>query len=113
MKLQDEVQEITKGCIDKEYTTVEFITDLQQGGCQSGLVPELTYYRDTLAFYNRHKDEINQLLAETLKDLGLSSQAKLFIDWDPSDPLALEVHNQNLLAWFAFEETVYHVHGKV
>ena len=83
-----------------------FIRDLAKGGCESGLVSELTYYSDSMGFYSRHKGEINVLLASACEECGCGGPVDLFGDkWDTADPLAMETHNQNLLAWFAFEET--------
>jgi hypothetical protein len=83
-----------------------FMLDLSHGGCASGLVGELVYYEDTIAFYQNHKEDINALLVETLEETGMTVPADLFGEkWDKSDPLAMDTQNQNLLAWFAFEET--------
>ena len=81
------------------------LKDLMYGGCQSGMVGHLIYHTDTVKFYETHKAEISALLYETLEGTGCSP-AELFGDkWDAEDPLALETQNQNLLAWFGFEET--------
>lgn len=86
------------------------IQDLQHGGCASGFVSHLIRYHETTAFYQAHKKEINALLSE---NAGVSSPKDLFGDkWDTADPLAEEVQNQNLLAWFGFEETAFRVAGK-
>ena len=78
--------------------------DLLRYGCQSGMVSELIYYTDTVKFYKRHKEEINGLLYEMIESIG-EGPAGLFGDkWDKEEPLALQVLNQNLLAWFGFEE---------
>ena len=82
------------------------INDLMKGGCASGMVGELVYYRDTLPFYLRHRVEINTMLAETLSESGCKLK-ELLNCWDESDPLALEMHNQNLLAWFGFETAAF------
>ena len=79
-------------------------------GCSSGVVGHLIYYSDTLAFYKEHQKEIGALLTESCDDSGLSPH-ELLKDWDKSDPLALEASNQNLLAWFAFEETGFRLAG--
>ena len=80
--------------------------DLCYDGCQSGMVGHLIYYKDTLAFYRKHRAEIDSMLADTMKELGEKSPADVFGDkWDTDDPLARDTHNQNLLAWFGFEET--------
>lgn len=79
--------------------------DLFYGGCQAGTVGHLVYYADTLKFYRKHRATISQMLRESMEETGIDSPAGLFGDkWDASDPLATEQSNQNLLAWFAFEE---------
>ncbi len=81
------------------------LRDLAYGGCASGYVSGMICYADTLAFFREHRKEIASLLAETLADFG-GTVSQLFGDkWDDSDPLAEETQNQNLLAWFAWEET--------
>jgi hypothetical protein len=82
--------------------------DLFYGGCQAGTVSELIYYTDTLKFYKKHREEIGTLLAEMCDSTGLSP-AELLRDFDTSDPLANEQSNQNLLAWFGFEESARRV----
>lgn len=106
-KLEKAVQKIiNKYAADYESGAEGFMKDLRYGGCQSGLVGELIYYNDTCRFYNQHKQEINALLYETLENCGLKSPAELFGDkWDEQDPMGIQDQNQNLLAWFAFEET--------
>ena len=82
-------------------------TDVLKYGCQSGCVGHLIYYSDTTKYYAKHKAEINKLLYETLWECGANNPKDLFGDkWDLDDPLALDTYNQNLLAWFGFEETM-------
>jgi len=78
--------------------------DLAQGGCVSGIVGELCYYADTLKFYRRHSKDINDLLVAMVDDTGMSVPARFGDKWDDADPLAMDRFNQNLLAWFGFEE---------
>ena len=80
--------------------------ELLQYGCQSGMVVSLIYYHDTCKFYQDHKEGINAILYETLESTGLSVSELFGAKWDDGDPLAFEQYNQNLLAWFGFEETV-------
>lgn len=87
-------------------------TDVLYHGCQSGIVTELIYYADTVRFCRQYRNEINALLSETMCGTGLSSPAELFGEkWDIEDPLAQDCHNQNLLAWFGFEETLRNIGG--
>ncbi len=77
--------------------------DVTQYGCQSGCISQLIYYHDTVKFYKRHQKEIDQMLAELVSDVDEPPE-KIFRDWDRDDPLARDDYNQNMLAWFGFEE---------
>jgi len=81
------------------------LKDLFYGGCQSGIVGHLIYYTDTCEFYEYHRAEISELLAETIDSTGLAVHELFGDKWEKEDPLANDTHNQNLLAWFGFEET--------
>jgi len=98
--IADEVRQFVAdgGCLE----------DVVEHGCASGSVPGLIYYADTAAFFSRHREEIVQLVGE-LVDGTRCGLGELFRDWDNSDPLANEAHNQNLLAWFGFEEVAQHL----
>ena len=89
---------------------IHIFTDVLNYGCQSGAVGFLIYYSDTIAFYKQYRDEINELLYCLMDGTGLYSMKDLFGNkWDEEDPLALEDYNQNLLAWFGFEETLRNI----
>lgn len=77
--------------------------DLFCGGCASGMVSDMIYYRDTLKFYRTHRAEIDAMIKDYMDQGVLESPADLR-GWDKSDPFAREQNNQNLLAWFGFEE---------
>ena len=98
------LKEYVKQVALEQDEPLQFLEYVQAHGCQSGIVPELIYYSDTLAFYKKFKREISDLLSELLENTG-ESPSEIFRGWDDSDPLALDTQNQNLLAWFAFEET--------
>ena len=88
---------------DKMY----IFTDVLDYGCQSGMVGFLIYYSDTVRFYKQYRQEIDDLLYEYMEETGLYSPAELFGKrWDNEDPLGRDDYNQNLLAWFGFEETL-------
>ena len=85
-------------------------TDVLYHGCQSGMVGFLIWYRDTTAFYQKYIEEINTLRYNVQSSTGLYSMKDLFgKKWDEEDPLAIEDYNQNLLAWFGFEETLRNI----
>lgn len=80
---------------------VGHIEDVLKYGCVNGTVSNMIYYADTLKFYEDYKKEIAQLLSnEGIKPSDLK-------DFDNEDPFILETHNQNLLAWFGYEQTLY------
>ena len=85
-------------------------TDVLYHGCQSGMVGFLIWYSDTTAFYKKYREEINTLLYDLQSSTGLYGMKDLFgKKWDEEDPLAIEDYNQNLLAWFGFEETLRNI----
>jgi len=94
----------------KEEGYTSALSDLMEHGCQSGMVSDLIYYTDTTAFYQEHRQEIQALITELADDCGCSI-GDLLRDWDKSDPFANETTNQNLLAWFGFEETARQLGG--
>lgn len=114
------IKEIVQQDIDeaKEDGYTEYLNDVLSNGCQSGMVSDLIYYSDTCKFYEDHKDEIKTLLNDIFGDwvdseYGIDetvstewSFSGIFGDkWDNTDPLIQETNNQNLLAWFGYEET--------
>ena len=84
----------------------DIFLSVMNDGCRSGACHDLIYYGQTKRFYEAYKHEINELIYKcdytNLSDL-------LGGDWDNRDPLALEEDNQNILAWFGFEETLTNI----
>ena len=84
----------------------DIFLSVMNDGCKSGICRDLIYYGQTKRFYETYKHEINELLWKSY----FNNLADLFgSDWDIHDPLALEEDNQNLLAWFGFEETLRNI----
>lgn len=106
-KLERACQKIANNNADGYNTIKGWVEDLLSHGCVSGMVSELIYYRDTVKFYKNNRVEIQALLKDTLQETGCNSPADLFGDkWDKEDIFATDDLNRNLLAWFAFEETI-------
>ena len=79
-------------------------------GCENGLVPGLIYDDRICEFYEEYKSDINCIYAEALNELDFKTPTDLFGDkWDTKDPLALGVNNQQLLVYYAFEETAFQI----
>ena len=84
----------------------DIFLDVIKFGCKSGICRDLIFYGQTKKFYETFKFEINELIYKSDYD----NLADLFgSDWDIHDPLALDEDNQNLLAWFGFEETIHNI----
>ena len=83
-----------------------YVNDVISSGGQSGIISELIYYTDTKAWFKKYNSDISILLKEFISDMGVNSPAELFGNkWDRSDMFATDTQNQNLLAWFSYEET--------
>lgn len=95
----------------KDYNDKKaIITDVLDHGCASGIVGSLIYYTDTMRFYSTYKDQINELLYNLMECCGIWELQKIFgRRFDEEDPLCLDATNQNLLAWFGFEETLRNI----
>lgn len=72
-------------------------------GLSSGIVGSLIYYNDTTAFFKKYRKEIEALLMELCDDTG-NAPWELLRDFDKQDIFCRDTNNQNLLAWFAYEE---------
>lgn len=87
-----------------------YLDDVLYGGCQSGIVSELIYYSDTVAFFEKYIDEIAAIVRELIGGGCLSSLADLK-GWDEHDPLIRDTLNKNLLAWLAYEEVAREIYS--
>ena len=93
-KLMSEVVDIILDQIEEYDNPQDYFEEVLKYGCISGVVPALITYEDTENFFNRHVDEILDLLNE-LKEYG---------------EISFEL-NRNNLAWFAFEETLNRIYN--
>ena len=93
-KLTSEVVDIILDQIEEYDDPQDYFQDILNYGCISGVVPALITYKDTEEFFDRHVDEILELLNE-VKEYG---------------EITFEL-NRNNLAWFAFEETLNRIYN--
>ena len=97
--LKHEVAEIIMDQVDgldnnKMFSAVE---EIIAQGCQSGVVSALITYSDTEAFFDKHANEIFELI-EDAKQEGIIDMNNFIL-------------NKNNLSWFAFEtiaQEIYH-----
>ena len=95
-KLTSEVIDIILDQIENYDDPKDYFEEVLKYGCASGVVPALITYKDTEEFFNRHVDEILDLLNE-VKEYG---------------EISFEL-NRNNLAWFAFEETLNRIYNNL
>lgn len=89
------------------------LEDLLRGGCINGMVSNLCNYSETTAFFEEHKEEINEMLKDNFEICGFEGSIFNCDRFDTEDFLCLETTNQNLLAWWAFEEKAYEVYSEM
>ena len=77
------------------------ISDIATHGCSGG-VSGLTYYTETIAFYDKHKKEIWDMLYDMSEDQGFSIPF-LISDFKGSRDVSDEDTFKNLLVWWAVE----------
>lgn len=103
-------EEVIEDIVDEDNMNDEnllaVLDDISTHGCESGCVPSMIYYDDTVRFYERHKDTINEYFSETWRNLGCPSIKDILPKFNDDDVLCLDAHNQNLLSWWAYEYVV-------
>ena len=86
-----EVIEWVESMVDGYSNIDDIFNDLFVGGCESGIVTNLIYYDDTVAFYNKYAHEIDVFLNEYLEieDVeswdGLQELSDMFPQLDDAD----------------------------
>lgn len=100
---------------DYEDITLK-LEKVMEYGLVSSTIGSKIYYSQTLAFYERHKKEINKMLYKLCNDIDEHDLNKIFnnkVKWDKEDPLALETTNQNTLAWFGYVQIIYDIYNEL
>ena len=93
-KLISEVVDIILDQIEEYDDPEDYFEEVLNHGCVSGIVHALITYKDTEDFFNRHVDEILELLNEVREYREIKFEL-----------------NRNNLAWFAFEEVVNRIYN--
>lgn len=105
-EVQDIVNEEAEGDVDR------YIESLRRSGCVSGMVGRLVYYSDTNDFYERHEDEIWEMIVNMQKDLGYKDPFSVIAMFNGAVDVGSAVTFKNLLAWVAFEETAFKLYDR-
>ena len=89
--------------------TFNWISDILTHGCVSGMIPDLVYYTDTVAFYEKYVEEIWDLLEDSRQSLGYKNIMEVIFNFGGADDVGSDDQFKNLLAWFAYEETTHKI----
>ena len=92
--IMDQVEEL-----DNDNEVLEIVGEIVTHGCQSGIVSALITYSDTESFFDRHANEIFELVEDMRQD-GM-------IDMN-----SFELSKNNL-AWFAFETITQEIYQEM
>jgi hypothetical protein len=105
-KTMDETlkNEVISDALDSENIETYF-SDLLEHGCVSGMISKLIYYSDTVKFYDKYENEIEDLLEEERKESGYENKFAMIASLNGADNVGSIDQEKNLLSWFAFEET--------
>ena len=71
------------------------IKDILQYGCESGIVSELIYYKDTHDFFDKYYSEIDEIRFQYEEETGTN--------------LTIKGDLKNFLSWFSFEQTILNI----
>ena len=85
----------------QELSTIQHTADQ---GCAGGTIPELIYYADTSAFYEKYKEEIWDRLSNMADDMGEPSILHLIVTFNGAKEVGSHLQLRNLLAWWACED---------
>ena len=85
-----EVIEWVESMMDGYSNIDDIFNDLFVGGCQSGLVTDLIYYKDTIKYFDDHESEIIEMLEQLgIEDVeswdGLQELSEMFPQLDDAD----------------------------
>ena len=100
--LRKEVAEIIVDMLSENADNKEVIgtvEDITSYGCASGTVPALIYYSQTEAFFDRHSEEIFELI-EDMSEEGIIDKNRLEL-------------SKNNLAWTAFELIAWQIRDEL
>ena len=84
----------------KDYDNMEDIfNDLFTGGCESGIVTNLIYYDDTVKYFEKHEDEIVEMLEQLgIENVeswdGLQELSSIFPQLDDADTRHIEAEEE-------------------
>ena len=87
------------------------IKEVVQNGCISGVVQDLIYYSDAVAFHDQHEDEIWDMLYEYANNTGENSVMHMIAKMNGNIASMMQLKTQ--LTWWAVEEVCYELNNQM
>lgn len=84
---------------------INYLKDVCQYGGVSGIMSGLIYYTDTIAFYDMHQEEIENLVYELQNQEGYTNRFEFLASLNGAENVSNLDQEKNLLAWLSYEET--------
>lgn len=81
----------------------QFVKDVAQHGCESGIVGHLVYYNGTNEFYIQHTEEIWDILHEDKENTGAPTILGMLAGMRWADNVGGHEQLLNYLAWYGYE----------
>lgn len=95
---------VAADAINSEYEDpCKYLAEVAQHGCQSGMVGNLVYYADTVAFYTAHTEDIWDILSEDAEGTGVTPILKMLGQLPAANDVGSHEQFCNLLAWYGYE----------
>lgn len=82
------------------------IKEVCEHGCQSGIVNDLIYYKDTAKFYDEFEEEIWNMLGYDADDFGMCEMEVIMSLRGAKEVGGLD-QLKNLLSWYAVERVCF------
>ena len=89
--------------LEAESDPLDWLRDVCQNGCESGIVGGMIYYHDTNAFYLKFKEDIWDILDEDSKNTDGGSVMALLGQMPWAKDIGSHEQLMNYLAWYGYE----------
>lgn len=101
---------VAEDAADKDYDDPwHYVEQVVEHGCSSGMVPGLVYYNETSKFYEKHKEEIWEMLYEDSEAMGEGNILTMLSQMRWAENVTNEDTFENYLAWYAYETACQHL----
>ena len=88
----------------------EYAADIAQHGCLGGF-PKITYYKDTVALYDRFQEDIWEMLNEDAESFGHQHPLEFMATFNQASGAVDDGTLKNMLVWYACERMAYELEG--